>query len=164
MGLPFSPPGDLPDPGNEPTPLTPPALADGFFTTSTAWGAREQPRAQHRSGEVEVPTAALTSGQRTHCPLSPCEPAPYTKLMRLGHGSGPCVTAAREMAVGCFPKAGRGQLQAGSHRRAQWVSVMETEPCDGHRGHALWRSQIWEAKRKGEAALGCDTITPTIKS
>ena len=29
-GLPFSPPGDLPDPGIEPAP---PALAAGFFTT-----------------------------------------------------------------------------------------------------------------------------------
>ena len=29
-GLPFSPPGDLPDPGIEPAP---PALAGGFFTT-----------------------------------------------------------------------------------------------------------------------------------
>ena len=33
-GLPFSSPGDLPHPGIEPTSLTSPALADGFFTTS----------------------------------------------------------------------------------------------------------------------------------
>ena len=32
--LPFPPPGDLPDPGVEPTSLTSHALADGFFTTS----------------------------------------------------------------------------------------------------------------------------------
>ena len=30
--LPFPPPRDLPDPGMEPTYLSPPALADGFFT------------------------------------------------------------------------------------------------------------------------------------
>ena len=36
-GLPFSPPGNLPDPGIRPAPLTSPALAGGFFTTSTAW-------------------------------------------------------------------------------------------------------------------------------
>ena len=69
----------------------------------------------------------------------------HTPSTRPGHGSAPCVTTEREMAVQCFPKAGWGQLQADAHRRAQWVSVMETEPCDGHRGHALWRSQIWEA-------------------
>ena len=35
--LPFPSPGDLPDPGIEPTPLTSPALAGGFFTSSAAW-------------------------------------------------------------------------------------------------------------------------------
>ena len=30
-------PGDLPNPGTEPTSLTSPALARGFFTTSTTW-------------------------------------------------------------------------------------------------------------------------------
>ena len=33
-GLSYPPPGDLPDPGIEPTP---PALAGGFFTTSASW-------------------------------------------------------------------------------------------------------------------------------
>ena len=31
------PPGDLPDPGIEPSPLTSPALAGRFFTTSATW-------------------------------------------------------------------------------------------------------------------------------
>ena len=35
-GLPFPPPGDLPDPGIEPSSLGPPALADRFFTTVPA--------------------------------------------------------------------------------------------------------------------------------
>ena len=35
--LPFPSPGDLPDPGIEPTSLTPPALAGRFFTTSPTW-------------------------------------------------------------------------------------------------------------------------------
>ena len=34
---PCPPPGDLPDPGIEPVPLTSPALAGGFFTTSATW-------------------------------------------------------------------------------------------------------------------------------
>ena len=32
-------PGDLPNPGIEPVPLMSPALAGGFFTTSTTWEA-----------------------------------------------------------------------------------------------------------------------------
>ena len=35
----FSPPGDLPDPGSEPTSLTSPALAGRFFPTSATWKA-----------------------------------------------------------------------------------------------------------------------------
>ena len=35
--LPCPPPGDLPDPGLKPAPLRSPALASGFFTTSTTW-------------------------------------------------------------------------------------------------------------------------------
>ena len=42
-GLPPSPPGDLPNPGIEPTFLMSPALAGGFFTTSTTWEAPEVP-------------------------------------------------------------------------------------------------------------------------
>jgi len=37
--LPCPPPRDLPNPGIEPTSLTSPALAGGFFTTSTTWEA-----------------------------------------------------------------------------------------------------------------------------
>ena len=38
-GLPYPPPGDLPDPGIEPMTVTSSALAGGFFTTSATWGA-----------------------------------------------------------------------------------------------------------------------------
>ena len=41
-GLPGPFPGDLPDPGIEPTSLVSPALAGGFFTTSTTWEAKKQ--------------------------------------------------------------------------------------------------------------------------
>ena len=37
MGLPCPSPGDLPNPGIEPTSLMSPALAGGFFTTSATW-------------------------------------------------------------------------------------------------------------------------------
>ena len=35
-GWPCPPPGDLPDPGNEPVSLTPPTLAGGLFTPKAA--------------------------------------------------------------------------------------------------------------------------------
>ena len=38
-GLPFPPPGDLPNPGIESASLTSPELAGGFFTISTTWEA-----------------------------------------------------------------------------------------------------------------------------
>ena len=38
-GLPFPPPVGLSSPGIESTSLASPALADGFFTTSTTWEA-----------------------------------------------------------------------------------------------------------------------------
>ena len=37
--LPCPPPGDLPNPGIKPKSLVSPALAGGFFTTSTTWEA-----------------------------------------------------------------------------------------------------------------------------
>ena len=45
-------PGDLPDPGIEPTPLMSPALAGRFFTTSATWEAQGlvQPGAETPSG------------------------------------------------------------------------------------------------------------------
>ena len=40
-GLPFPPPGNLPDPGIEPRSLISPTLAGGFFTTSGTWEAHK---------------------------------------------------------------------------------------------------------------------------
>ena len=42
-GLPFPPPGELPDPGIKPTSLMSPASAFGFFTTSATWEALDSP-------------------------------------------------------------------------------------------------------------------------
>ena len=41
-GLPFPPPGGLPDPGIEPTSLASPALADGFLSTESPGKAMSQ--------------------------------------------------------------------------------------------------------------------------
>ena len=38
-GLPFPPPGDLPNPGIEPASLASPVLVGGFFTTGSTWEA-----------------------------------------------------------------------------------------------------------------------------
>jgi len=40
-GLPCPPPGNLPNPEMEPASLKFPALAGGFFTTSTTWEAHQ---------------------------------------------------------------------------------------------------------------------------
>ena len=40
--LPFPPPGDLPNPGMEPTFRASPAQADGFFSTSATWESLRQ--------------------------------------------------------------------------------------------------------------------------
>ena len=42
-GLPFPPPGDLPDPGIKPSSVVSPALAGGFFTTSATWDTLSSP-------------------------------------------------------------------------------------------------------------------------
>ena len=63
-GLPFPSPGDLPDPGIEPTFLKSPALACGFFTTSATW---EAPR-ECRGGELcpeWTPSLAILGQYRT---------------------------------------------------------------------------------------------------
>ena len=43
-GLPRPPPGDLPDPGIDPTSLKSSALAGGLFTTATIWETQRSPR------------------------------------------------------------------------------------------------------------------------
>ena len=48
-GLPFSPLGDLPDPGIKPTSLASLALAGGFFTAS----ARRKESIKNEAGEVK---------------------------------------------------------------------------------------------------------------
>ena len=41
-GLPCPPPGDLPDPGIQPTSFAAPTLARGFFNTSSTWEALDK--------------------------------------------------------------------------------------------------------------------------
>ena len=62
-GLPCSPPGDLPDPGAEPTSLMSPALAGRFFTTSATWEVSSSQRIQGSQGnarELNNPHAGLS--------------------------------------------------------------------------------------------------------
>ena len=51
-GLPLPPPGDRPDPGTEPMSLFSPALAGGFFTTSTTWEAPEDTDHSYYTGKA----------------------------------------------------------------------------------------------------------------
>ena len=62
--LPFPPPGDLPKPGIQPTSLVSPALAGGFFTTSTTREVSQDPFKQA--------LAKLNACRRAGGPL-PCQ-------------------------------------------------------------------------------------------
>ena len=66
-GLPFPSPGDLSDPGIEPSPLMSPALAGGFFIT-------ESPVCQLfvRTGHGTMDWFQIGKGVRKGCMLSPC--------------------------------------------------------------------------------------------
>ena len=64
------PPGDLSNPGIEPMPFPPPALAGGFFTSSTSWEAHPLSAVFDKglsplcSGNSEAQWPLLTPGGR----------------------------------------------------------------------------------------------------
>ncbi|CAI9153792.1 unnamed protein product [Rangifer tarandus platyrhynchus] len=65
-GLPFPPPGDLPNPGIKPRSLTSPALADRFFTTSATWEA-PQKAILYASSRLNDPITPLSRGTLQDC-------------------------------------------------------------------------------------------------
>ena len=52
-GLLFPPPEDLPSPGTQPASLTPPALADVFFTTSATWEAWQEKGHKRQNNQIK---------------------------------------------------------------------------------------------------------------
>ena len=88
-GMSCPPPGDLPNPGIEPTSLMSPALAGGFFTTSATWKALEFVSVQfshsvvsdslrpHESQHARPPCPSQTPGAHTDSSPSSqwCHPA-----------------------------------------------------------------------------------------
>ena len=70
-GLPFSSPGDLPDPGIEPATLMSPALAGGFFTTRATWEASSTMYNCALVGVLEGPGQSHT--ERLLCTVQPPE-------------------------------------------------------------------------------------------
>ena len=78
-GLPYPPPGDLPNPGIKPAPLISPALAGGFFTTSTTWQGLRY--VKWPSVPTQVVSFFFAAAQTyfvyplsDHCPASPSSP------------------------------------------------------------------------------------------
>ena len=75
-GLPCPPPGKLPEPGIEPTSLSSPALAHGFFTTGATWEAHfiqvvcisqsHTPLLASTSSRFPLVTTSLFSIRRKH--------------------------------------------------------------------------------------------------
>ena len=61
-GLPGPPPGDLLDPGLEPTSLMSPALVGGFFTTSATWEVRPGPKTKSFWFREMILSLALSLG------------------------------------------------------------------------------------------------------
>ena len=53
-GLPFPPPGDLPDPEIKPVSLVSPALAGGFFTTEPPGKAHSKEQISHNLGYLPL--------------------------------------------------------------------------------------------------------------
>ena len=83
-GLPRPPPGDLPDPGTEPTSLKSLTLAVGFFTASATWEACSSPRLLPK-GPPGKPALVHVSCQRVHLgsPLWSTSPAKGSSLLSL---------------------------------------------------------------------------------
>ena len=77
-GVGCHPPGDLPDPGIEPTSLMSPALADGFFTSVATWKAQNKEKGGQKGiwsyldlwGRWLQVKGRLNNHRRTLCPNS----------------------------------------------------------------------------------------------
>ena len=80
-GLPFPPPGDLPNPGIEPIPPASPALTDGFFTTEPP----EKPRFCH-------PTEKLNHNYTYTLSILPLLPHPIPPGHHRAPDRAPCAT------------------------------------------------------------------------
>ena len=92
--LPFSPPGDLPDPGIEPTSLMSLALADGFFTSSATSDSSKLETIKHYQRNLLSPEAwlsflfsGLSEGVACIYSLSFCHFSFIPQLLRFGFHS-----------------------------------------------------------------------------
>ena len=107
-GLPFPFPGDLPNPGIEPASCMPPALANGFFTTSAI---SEQACGLQR-GEVSASWGLPWRGLRPGCLLQGREerqqPSLGTRAQSLGPLPSVTFPSPRERSVRSIHPSGSG--------------------------------------------------------
>ena len=68
-GLPFSPPGDLPNPGIKPASLMSPALAGRFFITTATWEALYVTAAAAAAKSLQ---SLLNGKKKDHLSIKPC--------------------------------------------------------------------------------------------
>ena len=121
-GLPCPPPGDLPDPGIKPTSFMFPALAGGFFTTSTTWEALSSPTNPPlpHTENLNLTSLGVASPQNTQATLSPSVPAPQAHP-RLGSSTWCWETPPLAKCLRCCPLVCLGPLgassQAGTRQR-----------------------------------------------
>ena len=104
-GLPFPPPGDLPNPGVKPKALRSPALAGVFFTTSTIWEAFWNPESY-----LQKLRTLLAAKADTH----PGMPALHTALRP--HPCGHLITAPWETSL----TGSHGRTGEHCRRRISW--------------------------------------------
>ena len=98
--LPFSPPGDLPDPGIEPTSLPSPVSSDGFFTTSATW----EPKSWHVGSSPSLSWSEVAQSCPTLCDPMGCS-LPGSSVHGISPGKNTGV-GCHSLLQGIFPTQG----------------------------------------------------------
>ena len=93
-GLPFSSPGGLPNPGIKPTSLKSPALAGGFFTTSTTWEALKYIVSVQFSHSVMSDSLRPDESQHTRPPCPSPTPGVHSNSRPLSWRCHPAISSS----------------------------------------------------------------------
>ena len=124
-GLPFPPPGDLPDPGSQPGSL---ALAGAFFTPASLWGPSSAPPMVPLPADHPADSGACEHTQR---PGAAPQPGP-TPRPRLAASEGPAALLhqVQQLSPHLGVSAGEGFWGAGSpHAFPLPLPVAESPMC-----------------------------------
>ena len=112
--FPCSPPGDLPNPRVEPAALISPALAGGFFTTSTTWEAQEL---EGTAG------AKLKQATQEVCKANAIDGPPQLGLLSEAATWMPCL-CKYSYSPHLFSQATPRETQSVSNYKTQWCGLV----------------------------------------